>query len=43
MNSVVGVKRHSERVLILKMVLDDGLIMFLWFMLLTQENWRRKN
>ena len=36
---VVSVERHSKRVLILNMVLDNG---FLRFMLLTQGNQRRK-
>jgi len=41
-DSVVSVDRHSKIVLILKMVLDNGLLNVLWFMLLTQGNRRRK-
>jgi len=41
-NSVVGVERHSKRVLILKMVLDNGSINVLRFILLTQVNHKRK-
>jgi len=37
--NVVSVERHSKRVLILKMILDNGLLQF---MLITQGNWRRQ-
>jgi len=42
-DSVVSVERHSERVLVLKMVLGDCLLkMFSRHMLLTQGNLMRK-
>jgi len=40
MDSVVSVERHRKRVLILKMVLDNGLLNVLQFMLFNQENQR---
>jgi len=40
-HSVATVERHSKRILILKMVLDNGLSL-LRFMLLTEGNRRRK-
>ena len=43
MDNVVSVERHSERALIQKMVLDDGSLMFLTFMLLIQGIRRRKS
>ena len=39
-DNVVCVKRHSKRVLILKVVLDNGLLNVL--MVYAQRNWRRK-
>jgi len=41
-DSVVSVERHSERVLILKIVLGDCLLNVLPYMLLTQGNMLRK-
>jgi len=40
--SVVSVKKHSERVLILKMVLDNGSLNVLTVLLLTMGKQRRK-
>jgi len=41
-DSVVSVERHSERVLVLKMVLGDCLLNVSRYMLLTQGNLMRK-
>jgi len=41
-DSVVSVERHGVRVLVLKMVLDDCLLKFSQYMLLTQGNLMRK-
>jgi len=38
----MGVERHSERVMILKMVVDTGLLNVSQLVLLTQRNQRRK-
>ena len=41
-DSVVSVERHSKRVLILKMVLDNGLLNVLMVYAPHSGNWRRK-
>jgi len=43
-DSVVSLEMHSKRVLILKLVLDNGLlnVLMVYGMILMQGNWRRK-
>jgi len=41
-DSAVSVERHSKRVLILRMVLDNDLLNVLKLYALTQGNWRKK-